>query len=283
MLIIAKPAYKSTNNSNILKRASFISACLSCALASPAFAFQPLITDDTGTQGTGGNQLEFSYNHDRERSAGETTRTTTVPGVYTRGLTDTLDVFVSANHTRVRTNDPASNVSGGGNPSFGAKWRFYENEASKLSFGVKPEITLPVSTSKEIQGFGAGKTSYGLTFILTKEVSFGAVHANFFAGRDRFRESSKITNTDLADTTTTRASIAPTWDVTDKWKLALDVGSESAKADNVRTRTDFAEIGVIFAPNEDLEFALGIIRSIDDQQPKTGVTSATLGVTWRFK
>jgi hypothetical protein len=26
-----------------------------------ALAFQPLVTDDTGTQGAGGNQLEFSY------------------------------------------------------------------------------------------------------------------------------------------------------------------------------------------------------------------------------
>ena len=39
-----------------------------------AFAFQPLITDDTGTQGEGGNQLEFSFNQDREKAAGDTVR-----------------------------------------------------------------------------------------------------------------------------------------------------------------------------------------------------------------
>lgn len=280
MLIKSESAYVPANyiNFNIIKRASIISACLSCALASPAFAFQPLITDDTGTQGTGGNQLEFSINRDRARILGETINVTTLPGVYTRGLTDALDVFVSANHTRIRSTVPGIDASGGGNPSFGAKWRFYENEANKLSFGAKPEIILPVSSSKEDQGLGSGKTSYGLTFILTKEMPFGAIHANLFTGRERFREPA--INPDI---TYTRVSIAPTWDVADKWKLALDVGSESAKEDAVKARTDFAEIGAIFAPNEDLEFALGIIRSIDDQEPKTGTTSATLGVTWRFK
>jgi len=36
----------------------------------PASAFQPLITDDTGTQGSGGNQLELSLNEDRAEAAG---------------------------------------------------------------------------------------------------------------------------------------------------------------------------------------------------------------------
>ena len=78
----------------------FIVASLLFAASAPAaFAFQPLITDDTGTQGSGGNQLEFSINEDQENLAGDTTRTHVLQGVYMRGLSDTLDVYIAANHT----------------------------------------------------------------------------------------------------------------------------------------------------------------------------------------
>jgi len=95
-----------------------------------AFAFQPLITDDTGTQGTAGNQFEFAVNEDRASSAGTTTKTRSLPLVYTRGLGDALDVYIAATHTRIRSTVPGADASGSGNPALGLKWRFYENEDS---------------------------------------------------------------------------------------------------------------------------------------------------------
>lgn len=50
-------------------------ALLVGAAALPAAAFQPLVTDDTGTQGKNANQVELSCDRDRARAAGETTRT----------------------------------------------------------------------------------------------------------------------------------------------------------------------------------------------------------------
>ena len=264
-------------NRKMMKRMLFSSAgLLLVAAASPAFAFQPLITDDTGTQGAGGNQIEFSVNDDRESSAGVTARIRTLPLVYTRGLTDALDVFVGVNHTSVSA--PGFDASGSGNPSFGVKWRFYENEESKTSFGLKPEIVLPVSSGKENDGLGVGRISYGLTLILTQEVSFGAVHANLFSGRERFRDPAVNPEASI-----TRASIAPVWDVAEGWALALDVGTETEKAGGANTRSSFAEIGAIYSPSKDLDFALGLIRATDDVQPSTETNSATLGVTWRFR
>lgn len=96
---------------------------LSC-FSHPALAFQPLIADDTGTQGSGGNQLEFSFNEDRAKVAGSTDRTRTLPVVYTRGPTDTLDVFAGLSHARIDWSTPGDDASGAGNPAFGAKWRF---------------------------------------------------------------------------------------------------------------------------------------------------------------
>jgi hypothetical protein len=243
-----------------------------------ASAFQPLITDDTGTQGSGGNQLEFSLNEDRAKVAGDVERLRSLPIVYTRGLSDTLDVFAGFSYVRIRSGAAADDASGGGNPSVGGKWRFYENETNKTSVAVKPEILLPVSAGREAAGLGRGRTSANLTLILTQEVPFGAIHANAGVGRDRHRDTSSN-----PATTTTRASIAPVWDVTDQWKLALDVGTESSRAAGVRVRSNFVELGAIYSPSEDLDFALGILRSSDNDSPSATKHIATAGITWRFR
>lgn len=241
-----------------------------------AQAFQPLITDDTGTQGAGGNQLELSINHDRAEAAGQVDRVRTVPLVYTRGITDAVDVFAQVDHTRIRPADPTLNASGAGSPVLGVKWRFYETE-SRTSFGVKPEVALPVSEAREDQGLGVGKASYGATLILTQEVPFGAIHVNAFGGKERARDSVAS-----PDVTITRFSVAPVWDVTGQFKLALDVGTESAEVASVKSRASFIEVGGVFSPNQDVEIALGFIRATDDSTPEVVVNSATAGVTWRF-
>lgn len=262
--------------SNSLTRHAAVLALAFAGVLPAAQAFQPLITDDTGTQGAGGNQLELSINHDRAKAAGEVDRVRTVPLVYTRGITDAIDAFVQVDHTRIRTADPAGNASGAGSPVLGVKWRFYETE-SGTSFGLKPEVALPVSEARENQGLGVGKASYGATLILTQEVPFGAIHVNAFGGKERARDS--VANPDVK---ITRFSVAPVWDITGQFKLALDVGTESAAVDSLKARANFVEIGGVYAPNQDVEIALGFIRATDDSTPEVVVNSATAGITWRF-
>lgn len=247
------------------------------ALAPPASAFQPLVTDDTGTQGERGNQLELSIDGDRAKVAGESVRTRTVPFTYTRGLTDTLDVFAGISSIRITSSIPGVSASGGGNPVIGAKWRFFEDEDSKASLALKPEIVLPVSEAREAGGLGSGRTSWALTLIATREVGFGAVHANLAAGQNEFR------NPEVPKSTVVAFSVAPVWDVAPTWKLALDVGYEQEKAAGITVRSRFAEVGAIYSPSEDLDFALGIISSRNSTEPRVTTESATLGVTWRFR
>lgn len=249
---------------------------LACAPA--AFAFQPLVTDDTGTQGTGGNQIEASLNEDKQHLSPDVTTTASFPIVFTRGLSDELDLFVQANRTRVHSTATGTTSTGGGNPSFGAKWRFYEDGESGTSLGLKPEIRLPVSAAKEALGLGTGRSSYALTMILTQEAPFGAVHINAATGRDRYRDTAAN-----PDAVTSRLSAAPVWDVCERWKLALDLGRETRDAGGARTRTGFAELGAVYSPDKDLDFAVGLVRRADDAAAKTITKSATLGVTWRFR
>ncbi len=239
-----------------------------------AAALQPLITDDTGTQGEGGNQLEVSYGRDRSRSGGETVRVHTVPVVYTYGLTETADVYASIGYSRIRAGS-SENASGFGNTVIGAKWRYFEIEGTSLA--IKPEIALPVRSSKELDGLGTGKTSGNLTMILSQEMPFGAIHVNAGVGRDRFRHSE-----DNPDTNYKRVSLAPVWDVSEQWKMALDLGVESAKANGHTVRSKFAELGAIYSPSKDLDLALGYVRTTDNDQPKSTTHSMSAGVTWRF-
>lgn len=247
------------------------------AAALPAAAFQPLVTDDTGTQGKAGNQVELSYDRDRARQAGETTSTHALPFTFTRGLTDELDIFAGIAGVRIRSHAPDADASGTGNPTFGVKWRFLEDEESRTSLALKPEILLPVSRAREASGLGNGKVSGALTFIVTREVAFGAVHANLAVARHRFRDP------DAAQGTVTGFSVAPVWDVAPHWKLALDAGYERERSGGETLHSRFVELGAIHSPNEDLDIALGVIRGRNSADPRETTTSATLGVTWRFR
>lgn len=247
-------------------------------LSPTAFAFQPLVTDDTGTQGSGGNQLEFSFNQYGAIGSGYADRLRTLPMGYTRGLTETLDVFAGFKYIQIRSNTRNGDASGGGNPSFGAKWRFYENDWSKTSLAIKPEVFFPVGSAAEGRGLGMGKTSGNLTFILTQEVPFGAIHVNAGASRYRWRDS--LTN---PDTTTARASISPVWDSDEHWKLALDMGVESASAEDDKQRSRFVELGAIYSPTKELDLAVGLLRVYFNQSAQPATQLATAGITWRFR
>lgn len=259
------------------KNFSVIAAALTLAVhAHPGYAFQPLITDDTGTQGSGGNQIEISLNAERSEAAGAVERRRTLPVAYTRGLNEALDIFAGIGYAQLRSN--GTDASGNGNPVLGIKWRFYENENSGTSIAAKPEILFPVSAGRESAGLGMGKSSGALTLILTRELPFGAVHVNAGLGRDRYRD--RLSNPDASSA---RASIAPVWNLTAQWKLALDLGTASVHAGGATVRSRFAELGAIYSPSKDLDIALGILRTSDDDSPGAKTVAATAGLTLRYR
>lgn len=111
---------------------------LGCIALLPAVAsaFQPLVTDDTGTQGTGGNQLEAAYDRTVDKAPGTRDVTHEVPLVFTRGITDALDFYAGLGYQRIAPTAPATVERGWGNPAFGAKWRFDEEEAGAEGLGA---------------------------------------------------------------------------------------------------------------------------------------------------
>jgi len=246
--------------------------------ASAALAFQPLITDDTGTQGAGGNQIEFALNRQELKSAGDTTKTRTLPLVYTRGLADTLDAYVGVSHVRIRSSIAGSDAKGGGNPVLGLKWRFYHNEERKLSIGFKPELQIGVSNDAVARGLGIDRNSYSGLIIATQETGFGAVHFN--VGRSQMNyglDANRNANRHAIH----RLSVAPVFGVAEGWKVAVDLGVTTNPDRTRRARMGYAELGAIWSPGKDLDFALGWIANLADGEPRSFTWTA--GVTWRFK
>lgn len=243
-----------------------------------AWAFQPLVTDDTGTQGAAGNQIEAAYNRSSDRAPGSRVITHEVPLVFTRGITDALDIYVGIARQRIIPDAPATSEQGWGNTAIGAKWRFYDNDASKLSFALKPEIRFPVSDSREARGLGTARASYGLGLLMTQETGFGAVHANLVAERANHADAAL----NAAERRTLyRLSLAPVWDVSEHWKLAVDTGITTNPDRAARARMGYVELGAIYSPDKNLDLALGVIRNIMDGS--TDSWQATLGLTWRFR
>ena len=196
-----------------MKRSILPLGCMAL-LPAVASAFQPLVTDDTGTQGAKGNQVEAAYNRTVDKVSGTKAVTQEVPLVFTRGFTDALDLYAGVGYQRIEPPAPGTEERGWGNPAVGAKWRFYDNEASKLSFALKPEIQFPVSDSREAQGLGTGKTSYSVNLIMTQETGFGAVHANAVAERVNYSDDALNS---AERRTLYRLSVAPVWDVAEGW------------------------------------------------------------------
>lgn len=251
----------------MLKKLPFVVVLATCGTA---FGAIPLVTDDTGTQGTGGNQIEIQFTRDK---AEDGSRAREMALAYTRGLTETLDVFVEKGRQK-NTDTAGTSTSGYGNTVIGAKWLAWESER-KTSFGVKAAVALPLGEAKENEDLGTGKTSYDATLILAQEMEWGEVMANLGAAREKFRNAAK-------DTDTTHFSVAPVLNLNEQVKLALDLGLDRSKTDTDTGNSRYAEVAVIYAPSAAIELGLGYIRS-KDVDSKEVTKTVTGGLTWRFK
>ena len=248
----------------------------SLVAASNGFAAMPLITDDTGTQGASGNQLELSVTQEKmkDASTGADTKSLQLPALsFTRGVSETIDVFVAATWLKNTDNTSGATEKGSSNPSLGVKWRLFENER-KTSVALKAVYAFPVSEEKQTKSLGDGKGSWDSTLILSQELPFGSAHANIGIGKIGVKNGN--------DEKTTHISVAPMFNVGESAKLVFDLGQDTAKADGAnKSTTRYWEIGGIYSPSKDIDLAVGYVRS--KLKNSEEITKAiTAGLTWRF-
>ena len=157
--------------------------CMGAAI--DAHAAQPLITEDTGTQGAQRYQLEILAEQGKERVTRQDREVYT--GILSYGIAESADVQVGMPWYR-------TGPDGVGDASLDLKWRFYERNA--LSFALKPGITLP--TGDERDGRGTGKITWGSLLVVSYAPAALAVqpHAAHRRTQNRVADEARLVRGD---------------------------------------------------------------------------------------
>jgi hypothetical protein len=239
--------------------------------AGSAYAAHPLITDDTGTEGKGKAQLEVigEYGHGKKDGvATDRIVAPTIP-VLSYGITDASDIVFGVSYEHIRTSDSQNNITVNGisDTSIELKWRFYEKDG--LSFALKPGITLP--TGNVEKGLGAGKTTYHLIFITTKEVKPWAFHINLGYIRNENKVDERM---DLW-----HASVAGVVDIVKKLKAVANIGMERNRDKASDVNPGFILGGFIYSISANLDFDIGIKEGFNNHGAAYSIPA---GITWRY-
>lgn len=233
-------------------------------------AANPLITDDTGTQGAGKAQLEFTGEYNRSEQDGAVTKTITAPTmpVLTVGVLEDVDAVAGIGWQQVKTEaDGVTDTQSGANDlGVDIKWRFHEN--SEWSLALKPGATFATGDAKK--GLGNGKATGRLYLLATRQAGPLALHLNLGYIRNN---NSLGQRQDLF-----HLSGAGEWKCLPSFKLVGDLGIESRRQTGGQDPA-YALAGVIWSPLERLDLDAGIKKVMNSPAKEYALST---GVTTRF-
>ena len=245
---------------------------LFCALCSMLFALcvvsnsyaaHPLITDDTGTQGTGKFQLEVNgeYSNDNGNTITE------ISAILSAGIRDNIDLVITMPYQFLRTKDEAghkTSENGISDVSIELKWRFYEKDG--LSLALKPGIIIPIGD--ENKGLSDGKMSYSLFLIKTKEMEPFTFHFNLGYTKNR-KELRDICH----------YSLAGEYRVIKPLRIVANVGGETNPDRNSHVHPLFLLGGVIYSVSENFDIDFGVKNGLNKAEADYTLLA---GITLRF-
>ena len=141
-----------------------IAATLALIAGTPARAAHPLISEDPGTQGPGGVELETGFAASRGEPGGG--RGAQLAPQLAWGMTETIDVLLVPRYLWLHPQDEARR-HGVGDTALDVKWRFVETEVVEVA--VRAGLELP--TGSESKGLGEG--GVGWHAVLAMSVAWG--------------------------------------------------------------------------------------------------------------
>ncbi|MDD5724019.1 MAG: transporter [Syntrophales bacterium] len=245
-----------------------------------SWAGHPLITDDTGTQGTGKFQLELTgqYDEDKDTAAGVSVETTgkEVGTTLSYGLVENVDLVLSLPYQWGKTeegNVRTYDEKGVSDMAFEAKWRFFEKEGFSLAF--KPGISIP--TGNDEKGLGTGNYGYQVFWIGSKKIAPWAFHANlgYIRNENKVDEQRNIWH----------ASLATTWEVVKNLNLVANIGMErnpddsDSDSDSASNDPAFIIGGVIYSVTENFDVDCGVKYGLNSSETDTSLMA---GMAFRF-
>ena len=212
-------------------------------------AAHPLLTEDTGTVGTGNYQLELTAELARQSGEGGTLHGVQPAAVFSYGVAPDADLLLGQPWLRAVADDGTTRevTDGPLDTSLDLKWRFYERGA--LSLGLKPGITLP--TGDDTRGLGAGRLTWGALLIGSYQPSGRfAFHAHL--GYRRYR------NTLGWRESLGHVSGAMVYAASAKLKLVADLSADTDPLPTASGTLRYAVLGTIYSPRADLDLDAGI-------------------------
>lgn len=247
--------------------------CTIMCMPAASWAAHPLITDDTGTQGTGKFQIEASgtWLSDKSNEGGEGAKEVDsfATVVFTGGIAENADLAVTVPYvwTEATSAGTAAKESGFSDTVIEAKWRFFEKE--KLSMALKPGVVIP--TGDDEKGLGTGHYGYTAFLIATYEAEPGAFDANLGYLHLENRAEDRVDRW--------FASLSVRYKVSEQWKLAGEAGAARNPDAASSSNPAFAQAGVIFSPKENLDLSAGYLFGLNDADIDQTVR---VGITLRF-
>lgn len=240
------------------------------ALTNAAFAAHPLITDDAGTVGRWGFQVEVNGEYAHEDENGVEEKTAEFATALSYGVTDHLDIVFGAPYQWLRGEENGETFfreSGRADLSVEVKWQFFARDV--FSFALKPGVSLP--TGDEDQGLGAGKVTESLFVISTYAADPFALHANL-----GYIHNNNNTGT---EENLWHASVAAQYALTAQVTLVGDTGMERNADPDGDTHPAFILGGLIYALTENVDVDCGVKAGLNDPENDYTVLA---GITWSF-
>jgi hypothetical protein len=263
----------------MLKKITMLAATM--LASSGAYAAHPLITDDTGTQGTGKFQIEITgeFSSDEENVPGTTIKETggEIAAALSYGISENIDLVVGMPYQWYAVKESGVKVADGdgiGDMSVELKWRFLDTGEEGTSLALKPGISIPAGSEKE--GFGTGAVSGGVMLIATHTGKPGTLHANLGYSRVGYgtEENDEVSRNDIW-----HASLAGELNMTETLRAVADIGIGTNGDKSSDTHPAYLIGGVICSLNDDMEIDLGVKCGLNDAETDTAFLA---GYTARF-
>jgi len=259
----------------MIRRMVFLAAAL--AVSIPVYAAHPLITDDTGTQGSGRFQLELNAELGDDEEGAFSENGAEVAAVLSCGIADNVDVVLGFPwmHYEIEEGDVTlADEDGIGDLSLEVKWRFFEYEDRGLSIALKPGVTFP--TGDDERGLGNGKLSGGGALLVSKEGVLGKLHLNLGYMRHAYGagEDDLLLHNDIW-----HASFAGEINVTADITAVGNIGVETNPEKNAEDDPAFLIGGLIYSVTDDFDLDAGVKWGLNDAETDTAFLA---GIAARF-
>lgn len=231
-----------------------------------AFAAHPLATEDTGVQGQNNWQLELNTDRAVERET--KFKSLALNATLTYGVADAIDLGVNLPWLHNQTsNEPREYQRGVGDATAFIKWRLYE--ADKLSLALKPVIYF--ATGDANKGLGNDRIRPGVTSVASWGDDKLSLSGNlgYTYNDNKVGDRKGIWSTSAAVIASLSANL----------RGVAEISTYTNSDADSHKRPAFANIGLIYSPNDKLDLDLGYKRGLNKAECQHSVGA---GVTVRW-